>query len=577
MQHQHASHSCGIFQPDYTPFVTSQAQTPIIGPSLIVAFWVGLHACTIEDNDAIEREIALEQASSEDEPSPVEHEQPDAEQFTSASGSSLQADFNGDGYADLAIGVPAEVISGAQIGGVNVIYGSANGLTPVNDQFWSQATFGVQGLAEDTEGFGEALAAGDFNSDGYVDLAIGVPFDRINGVSTGSVNVLYGSASGLTADGDQLWNQDSPGIEDVAELNDHFGFALASGDFDGDGWHDLAIGVPLEDSSGAQNAGAVHIIYGSPDGLTATGNRVFHQDTPDVDGIGESFEFFGRTLAAADFNNDGNDDLAIGVPDEDVGPLIAAGSVNVLYGSNDGLMAEGDQTWHQDSDGIEGEAEEFDRFSGSLAVGDFDGDGFADLVVGVPGEGLGSTELAGAINVIYGSSDGLTEDGDRFLHQDQSGIKGEADAFDQFGWALATGDFDEDGRADLAVGVPGEGLEGINNAGVVQVLYGSSSGLSGDDDQRWNQNTSDVTGVAEDTDRFGSSLAAGDYDGDGITDLVIGVPFEDVGVVQDAGAVNVLYGTGGGLTGAGDQVWHQDILDVIGVAEANDNFGDTLR
>ena len=99
--------------------------------------------------------------------------------------------------------------------------------------------------------FGATLAHGDFNGDGYDDLAIGAPGEKLGGKNnSGSVNVLYGSASGLTAIGDQLWTQDSNSVADSSQAGDRFSDSLAVGDFNGDGFADLAIGAPGEDLSG---------------------------------------------------------------------------------------------------------------------------------------------------------------------------------------------------------------------------------------------------------------------------------------------------------------------------------------
>ena len=166
-------------------------------------------------------------------------------------------------------------------------------LTSEGNQFWSQDSDGIAGKAEEFDFFGDALAAGDFNNDGFEDLAIGVPFEDIGGILidsdfAGVVNVIYGGPPGLAAPGNQIWHQDSDGIAGVADFLDFFGDALAAGDFNNDGFEDLAIGVPGE-SFGIirdRSAGAVNVIYGGPAGLAAPGNQIWHQDRPGIAGGG---------------------------------------------------------------------------------------------------------------------------------------------------------------------------------------------------------------------------------------------------------------------------------------------------
>jgi hypothetical protein len=174
----------------------------------------------------------------------------------------LPPDFDGDGFADLAVGVPHEDIGAeAGAGAVNVLYGTATGLSSAGNQFWSQNSQGILDSSESGDHFGDALAAGDFDGDGFTDLAIGVPDEGFGAASAaGAVNVLYGSAAGLTLAGNQFWAQDSTGIADQSEIGDNFGQALAAGDFDGDGFVDLAVGVPDETLGSILNAGSVNVL-----------------------------------------------------------------------------------------------------------------------------------------------------------------------------------------------------------------------------------------------------------------------------------------------------------------------------
>ena len=476
-------------------------------------------------------------------------------------------DFDGDGRDDLAIFVVGEDLGNdTDTGVVHVVYGTSSGLDDAGDDLWHQDVTFVNGFNNDGDRFGWALAVGDFAGDGFDDLAMGVPYEDVGGdADAGAVNVLYGSSNGLTTTGDQQWDRDDSGVIGAASTGDRFGWSLAAGDFDNDGYDDLAIGIPYEDRGSADNSGAVHILYGSGTGLTATGDQEWDQEDSGVEGVIEDEDRFGWTLATGDFDGDGYDDLAIGSPYEDIGSHVDAGGVNILFGGSNGLSSSGDQDWHQDKSGIEGAAEPYDRFGEALAVGDFDGDGFDDLAVGVPQEdltiGFGLPD-GGAVNVIYGTSSGLTASGDQLWHQDVSGVNDVAEADDFFGFALAAGNFDGDGEDDLAIGVWSEDLPGgwfgNSDAGAVNVLYGTTSGLSSSGDEFWHQDVVGVEGAVEPSDLFGGSLAAGDFDGDGEDDLAIGVAGEDIGSTSNAGGVNVLYGsTSGKLTTSGNQFWRQ--------------------
>lgn len=442
------------------------------------------------------------------------------------------------------------------------------------------ATAQILGNPEDQEQFGCTVATGDFDGDGFADLAIGAPNDRAVAEGAGAVHVLYGAPiTGLGIARNQFWTQDSPAIEEVAEPDDHFGSALAVGDFNGDGVDDLAIGVPGEEIGGVEEAGAVHVLYGtSGDGLTAKDNQIWIEpDLREGGGILQSGLHFGDALAAGDFNGDGFDDLAVGLPGRDAGAS-DVGGMYVIYGTPTGLDAGGNQFWSQATDGIPDDPESLDRFGDVLEAGDFNGDGFDDLAIGLPYESLSGGDIAGAVHVLYGGAAGLSVEGTQFWTQDSQGIGDAVDPFDGFGWSLAAGDFNGDGVDDLAIGVREEEVSGEPAAGAVNVIYGKSGeGLTAAGNQFWTQNSPGMDDQAEMDDAFGYALAAGDFNGDGIDDLAIGVGVETVGTIYAAGAVHILFGVmNTGLSAAGAQFWTQDSPDIRGTAEEGDSFGVSL-
>jgi hypothetical protein len=448
---------------------------------------------------------------------------------------------------------------------------------------WPAAVSGAHGVTA-AQPVGSLQA--DFNNDGFADLAVGVPFEDIGAtVDAGAVNILYGSENGLTGAGSQLFWQGAAGVADSAEPGDLFGFALAVGDFNDDGVADLAVGVPFEDIGATVDAGAVNILYGSGSGLTGTSSQLFSQGPGGVAGSAEPGDLFGFALAAGDFIDLHVSDLAVGVPLEDIGATVDAGAINALYGSGSGLTGTGSQLFSQGSGGVAGSAEIDDEFGYALAVGDYNNDLVDDVAVGVPFENIGAIQDAGAVNVLNGSvvpdiepGGGLTGAGSQLFWQGAAGVAGSAEAGDVFGIALGAGDFDSADAspdADLAVGVVGEDIGAIRDAGAVTVLYRAlpAGGLSGAGSQLFWQGAAGVAGSAEADDGLGFGLAAGDFDNDSFADLVAGAPFEDIGAIRDAGAVNALYGSANKLAGAGSQLFWQGAAGVAGSAEAEDLFG----
>jgi hypothetical protein len=453
-------------------------------------------------------------------------------------------------------------------------------------------------------GSSSGVAKGDFNGDGFADLAIGVPEEDTGGAEdAGAVNVIYGSASGLTATdpnvpAPQFWSQNSPGMSGASEAGDRFGAALASGDFNGDGFSDLAIGIPHEDAvDEVGRSGRVVVIYGSDNGLTATDSSVPAPQSFDGRNISrnpypgqqpKAFDF-GEALAWGDFNHDGIGDLAIGVPayiggSAGVLGCSCRGAVWVLKGHEGGLTLSGNQLWVEKD--VPGDADQSNsQFGTVLAAGDFNGDSFSDLAIGVPFYDGGICFSlfdpscdTGEVDVLYGGISGVSpSNGSDVWSQASAGIAGTPEGNDRFGASLAVGDFNGDGRSDLAIGVPGETISGFADTGAVEVIYGSSSGLTSSGSQFWDLNG--LGGVYEAGAKFGFAVAAGDFNADGRADLAIGAPFKDVaGGAVDGGEVEVIYGSSTGLSKTSHpvQIWNQDTAGIAGGSESGDQFGASL-
>jgi hypothetical protein len=199
------------------------------------------------------------------------------------------------------IGVTIEGGGGIRdVGRVIILYGSGSGLTATGRQSFTQATTGVPDAPEQGDSCGAALAAGDFNRDGFADLAMGCPGEDVGSdADFGAVNIIYGSASGLTATGSQFF-----GFSDFLSFADKCATALATGDFNRDGFEDLAMGCPGHDIGvilgesvlGIFDAGRVIVLYGSGSGLTATGRQSFTQATAGIVGDPQTGDQFGFSL-----------------------------------------------------------------------------------------------------------------------------------------------------------------------------------------------------------------------------------------------------------------------------------------
>ena len=456
----------------------------------------------------------------------------------------VASDFNGDGYGDLATSAFTRTVGGVPgAGSVQIDYGSAAGINRSKAQYLTQDSAGMPGAPVEQANFGTALSSGYFNGDCYADLAISG--GDLDSGSNGWVIVLYGSASGLTTNGAVMFD----GRSAVSQ----FGIALASGDFNHDGYDDLAAGAPHAYDGTVREAGEVGIMYGGPAGLAAP-SAWFNQSSAGVPGSSEKYDQFGLSLAAGDFTGNGFDDLAIGTPDESDGSMIAAGAIRFLDGSSAGLHADDPVTITQATTGVPGVNETGDHFGASLAAGDVNGDGRDDLIAGDPDEGIGTVRDAGDIAYLPGGKHGVTGAGTMRFSEATSGVPGSANRGDEAGFSVAVGDFDGNGFADIALGVPGETVGNLGTvAGAVIALPGSGSGPRTGGAVEISQATSGVPG--DPTETFGWTIHAAHLRGATRTDLTVGAWVSPSGRVSQAGLAYDLPGVhGGGLTGSGSSV-----------------------
>ncbi len=509
------------------------------------------------------------------------------------------ADFNGDGFADLVVGVPNDDIPTPKglmgdAGSIHVFYGNGVGLSTANDVIFTQESVDMPGEAGVAHHFGAAVVAGDFNGDHVSDLAIGAPGETVDGIpEAGTVTILYGRVGvGLTTALAEVLTVDSADLSSTKQ--DHFGSVLAAGDVNGDGRDELAIGIPELDPN---LFGHVHVDQGF---VVVTGHGRGESTFTEfvvLDGEGTPAwqvrdEHFGGALAFLDVQGDGLMDLAVGAPrgrfPNPEGVHASDAGFVAIYHAHPNLTLgfEEPELYHQANWNNEepGTAEDGDRFGAALAAGDFNGDGRTDLAVGVPGEDW-SGDDAGGVNILYNVGQSLHSEKNEFFSQAAVAVEGAAEGGDRFGSALCAADFDGDGYADLAVGVPGEKEGGVAKAGAVNLLYGRNTGLSAAGDKFFAQSYQGLSGVPRPGEAFGSSLARGDFNTDGVADLVVGIPLDivtalagPVGTVDiPAGTIEILFGSPDvGLLTTGEIEINRQTSGVADVSEPGDTFGASL-
>ena len=401
-------------------------------------------------------------------------------------------DVDGDGHDDVVVGAHGVDIDGTDEGSAYVYYGAPGGIRA------AEATTLVASDAADEASFGWSVAgAGDVDGDGLDDVIVGAP-----GTADGGAAYLFlGSSSGADSDSEQQL------VLEGAAADAAFGWSVAGvGDVDGDGLDDVLVGAP---GAGEDAEGGAFLYLGSASGLDETPQELLASDGAAGDALGWS------VAGAGDVDGDGLDDAVLGAPgDDDAGD--GAGSAYVYLGHSSGLDA-GSEVRLEASDAAAGDA-----LGTSVAgAGDLDADGLTEVILGAPGDDdLGSE--AGAAYVYYGSSTGSAAASEQKL----TASDGAAD--EAYGTSVSgAGDVDADGYDDVLVGAPGD-----TGAGAAYVVFGSSSGADADSEQvltAWDGEAGDA---------FGTSVSrAGDVDGDGYDDVIIGAPDKD-----GDGAVYVLSG-----------------------------------
>ncbi|WP_189697873.1 FG-GAP-like repeat-containing protein [Streptomyces chromofuscus] len=432
-----------------------------------------------------------------------------------------------------------------------------------------------------------AAAPGDFNGDGYRDAVLPAPGANVAGKdAAGAVVVLYGSPSGLSASRRKTITQNTFGVPGSVEPYDRFGASTATADLNRDGYADLVVGSPYEDTAYGVNSGVVMVLWGGRDGLgrgtvlpppAAGANQDYGLDVAAISlGAGARTQVlvggtrvtvafkgpfsrtgtFGSAVQSAETDAVGSVALGDlnrnGVPDQ----VAFAGHHAELSGSRVRVNTTGGQS---SPDGLE-------NGNGLIAAtGDVNGDGYADLVVGDPQEKTHCCDgqLGGRILVWRGSAQGIATNAQpEEITQRTEGVPGSSERGDTFGAGVTVADLDRDGLGDIVVGAPNEAVGSVRRAGTVTVIPGRASGELGAGSYSFHQETPGVPSISEHRDCFGTTVSAGDVNRDGRPELLVGAACEN----HYNGAVFVLPGGTSRPTGKGSYAF---TANMFGFTQSN--------
>ena len=463
---------------------------------------------------------------------------------TSGFSVSSAGDVNGDGYGDLLIGAYlANPTLRNDAGSSYVIFGKASGLGTIDLANLGTSGFRINGaLARDYSGR-SVSSAGDVNGDGYGDIIIGANgADPSTKTDAGSSYVIFGKRSGFgTID---LASLGTSGFRiDGATAGDNSGRSVSSaGDVNGDGYGDIIVGAYAADPSGRSNAGSSYVVYGKASGFGTIDLANLGTSGFQINGAVAN-DFSGYAVSSAgDINGDGYGDLLIGAYLAGPSGRAEAGSSYVVYGKASGLgtidLANLGTSGFQLNGAVAN-----DRSGISVSsAGDVNGDGYGDIIIGAHLAYPSGNTGAGSSYVIFGKASGLGTIDLANLGTSGFQING-AVTNDRSGISVSSaGDVNGDGYGDLIIGANQADPSGRSNAGSSYVVYGKASGFGTIDLANLGTSGFQINGaVANDLSGYSVS-AAGDVDGDGYDDLIVGAYGANPSGKNDAGSSYVIFG-----------------------------------
>ncbi len=448
-------------------------------------------------------------------------------------------DVNGDGFDDVVVGAPYVDPNGVINSGASyVVFGKASGFDAqmnVSNLDGSNG-FRLNGVAQNDNWGKSVSGAGDVNGDGFDDVIVGAPYASTHGYFSGSVSVVFGQASGFDAQMDLSSLDGRNGFRlDGENEYDGSGWSISgAGDVNGDGFDDVIVGAPLVDSN-ANFAGSSYVVFGKASGFDALmdlsildGNNGFRLDGEvKVDNSGFSVS------SAGDINGDGFDDLIVGALGADPNGE-NSGSSYVVFGKTSGFDAQMDLSSLDGRNGFRLDGGNSNEFSGTSvsSVGDVNGDGFDDVIVGAPNADS-NAKLAGSSYVMFGRATGFDAQMDLSNLDESEGIRLDGAAvYDLSGKSVSgAGDVNGDGFDDVIVGAPRADFSEFDS-GSSYIIYGSRNFGSGNGGGE----LPEIRGTAADDTLKGSKAAEHFIAGDGNDNLLGlgGADVFDAGVGDDA-------------------------------------------